>query len=262
MPGMPIWRLADPMLLLLLLLGAGLWIVTRRRRLLRDRRVRWPIRVTWAAWALLFCLTSPGCSGYFLYAVQERSADLDTALAGKDPERRVLLVFTGGSLRPPAPGLLASELIGDAAYPRALGAARAYRRYGFSRVIVSGSATPSLTHWWGMYSVLGMAEVAEHYGVPRERLVLETISTNTRENAAFSALLARAYGAEEVVVVTSAYHMPRALAELERAGVHALPLSVEFSGLPGTLPSLWLPSVYGLQALHLAIHEVLGRLKP
>lgn len=262
MLGLPLWRFADPMFLLLALLGVGLFLVTRRRRLLRDRRVKWPIRVAWGAWALLWCLSSPGCSGYFLYAIQERSADLDTALAGKDPERRVLVVLTGGSVRPPGAGQLPSELIGDSAFPRALGAARLYRKYGFSRVIVSGSATPTLTSWWGMYSVLGMAEVAEHYGVPRERLVLETVSTNTRENAAFSALLARAFEAEEVVVVTSANHMPRALAELERAGIHALPYSVEFSGLPGALPSLWLPSVFGLEAFHLTLHELLGRLKP
>lgn len=262
MPGLPLWRFADPMFLLLLVLGVGLWRLTRRARLSRVRRVRWPLRATWTAWALLWCLSCPGCSGYFLYAVQERSANLDAALAGKDPERRILLVLTGGSVRPPYGNQMPSELIGDAAFPRALGAARLYRKYGFSRVIVSGSATPSLTSWWGMYSVLGMAEVAEHYGVPRERLVLEALSTNTRENAAFSALLVRAYGADEVVVVTSANHMGRALAELERAGIHALPFSVEFAGLPGPLPSLWLPSVFGLEALHLTLHEVLGRLKP
>lgn len=262
MHGLPLWRLADPMFVLLATLGVGLFVLTRRRRLLRDRRARRPLVLAWVAWGLLWCLSSPGFAAFFLYAVQQRGVNLDAALAGGDPQRRVLVVLTGGSLRPPGGGLMASELIGDSAFPRALGAARVYREHGFSHVIISGSATPALTNAWGMYSVLGMAEVAEHYGVPRERLVLETISTNTRENAAFSSMLARACGAEQVVVVTSAIHMPRALMELERVGIHAIPYSVEVSGLPNGLISLWLPSVYGLEAVHLSIHELLGRFKP
>ncbi len=262
MPGLPIWRLADPLLVLLVVLFIGLFVVTRRRKLLSDKRTRWPALAAWGAWLLIWLLSSAGFASLVFYAAEGRPVNLDQALQGTNPEKRILVVLSGGSLRPPEDDMAPSELIGGSAFPRALGAARIYRRYGFERVIVSGSAPPSLSGSWGYYSVMGMAEVAERYGVPRDRLVLETMSTNTRENAAYCALLTRAYGAETVVVVTSAIHMPRALGELRAVGIDAIPAPVEVGGLPGSLLSLWLPSVYGLEAVHLAVHETLGRLKP
>lgn len=55
-------------------------------------------------------------------------------------------------------------------------------------------------------------------GVARDRLVLETRSRNTAENARLSHDLLDPKAGETWVLVTSAFHMPRAMRSFERAG--------------------------------------------
>ncbi|SDQ05950.1 YdcF family protein [Quadrisphaera sp. DSM 44207] len=67
-----------------------------------------------------------------------------------------------------------------------------------------------------------MAAALVGLGVPVERLVLEEVSTTTRENLAESAaLLARRAGAPRAVVVTSDFHVWRTAALARRAGLRA-----------------------------------------
>ena len=56
-------------------------------------------------------------------------------------------------------------------------------------------------------------------GIPMARVVLEEQSRSTHENAVYAKDLIRPKPSEKWILVTSAYHMPRALAEL----AHQLP---------------------------------------
>lgn len=63
-----------------------------------------------------------------------------------------------------------------------------------------------------------MATVARDLGVPADRIVCESKARNTRENARFSLdLLAGRGGVGTVVVITDAWHLPRALMLFRRA---------------------------------------------
>ncbi|EFL89897.1 YdcF family protein [Ahrensia sp. R2A130] len=55
-----------------------------------------------------------------------------------------------------------------------------------------------------------MAEICMGEGVPQAALLLEGRSTNTFENVAFSAALLREKRVNSVLVVSDAYHLPRA----------------------------------------------------
>lgn len=55
-----------------------------------------------------------------------------------------------------------------------------------------------------------MFDIFQFSGVNEDRLVLEDRSTTTLENVAFSAALLKERGALSVVVITDAYHLPRA----------------------------------------------------
>jgi uncharacterized SAM-binding protein YcdF (DUF218 family) len=55
----------------------------------------------------------------------------------------------------------------------------------------------------------------ETFGIARTRVVAEDKSRNTVENAVFSKALAQPKPGERWLLVTSAYHMPRSMAELE-----------------------------------------------
>jgi len=76
------------------------------------------------------------------------------------------------------------------------------------------------------------AEVArrffEEHGVDPTRLLLEDRSRDTRENARLSFELARPQPGEAWVLVTSAMHLPRAVAAFEAAGWTVLPYPVDY----------------------------------
>lgn len=91
-------------------------------------------------------------------------------------------------------------------------------------------------------------------------------SRDTRENAIRTVALLAPQGIDHIVLVTHAYHMPRALRNFERAAAAAgvkLRLTAAPMGLPdrydiGALD--WLPGASGLTQTRLALHEWLGLL--
>lgn len=90
---------------------------------------------------------------------------------------------------------------------------------------------------------------------------LEEQALDTVGNARFSAELLRPQGRERVLLVTHAYHMPRALAAFERAGLRPIPVPFGYMGTP-TSPQryAWMPSSGGMQLNWLAFHEGIGEL--
>lgn len=109
-----------------------------------------------------------------------------------------------------------------------------------------------------------IAEVLRALGVPASALRLEGRSRNTRENAEFSLPLVRQLGAKRVLLVTSALHMPRALAVFQAvyagSGVTIVPAATDADALgdePGGWAA-WLPDAKSLEWSSRAIKEFLG----
>ncbi len=71
-------------------------------------------------------------------------------------------------------------------------------------------------------------------GVPREAIVCERTSLDTRGNARYAAEVLSARDVHEVVVVTCTWHLPRATRLFERAGLRV----VEGIGAPPPHPTL------------------------
>jgi uncharacterized SAM-binding protein YcdF (DUF218 family) len=69
----------------------------------------------------------------------------------------------------------------------------------------------------------GDAEPLVELGVPPAALILDTESRNTRENAINTAAIFKARGWRSGILVTSAAHMPRALAAFQRMGLSVVP---------------------------------------
>ena len=85
-------------------------------------------------------------------------------------------------------------------------------------------------------------------------------SRTTRENALNSSILLNKAGIDEVVLVTHAWHMPRAKAAFERQGLTVMPAPTDFATAPSLLLLDWLPSPRGLQNSYYFFHEALGRI--
>jgi uncharacterized SAM-binding protein YcdF (DUF218 family) len=94
-------------------------------------------------------------------------------------------------------------------------------------------------------------------GIAPERLVLEEKSRNTRENAVESAAVIAAHGWKRVLLVSSAWHAPRALGCFRAAGVSPDLLTVDHrSGSPGGFT--WLPRASSLASSTDALRELFG----
>lgn len=93
----------------------------------------------------------------------------------------------------------------------------------------------------------------------------ESESRDTRENAIKSVALLKTQGIERIVLVTHAYHMPRSLANFDRAittaqvrmKVTAAPMDVRPSERPRLMD--FLPSRSGYVDTRLILHEWIGR---
>lgn len=104
------------------------------------------------------------------------------------------------------------------------------------------------------------ADLLVELGVPRERIELEDASRNTAENAALGHLLFDPQPGETWVLVTSALHMPRAVATFTRAGWEGVvPWPVDYRSTPGNGPIVW-NLAENLDQLEKTVKEYVGAL--
>lgn len=103
------------------------------------------------------------------------------------------------------------------------------------------------------------AVLIEEFGVPVTWQ--EGVSRNTAENARLSRNILQQHGINRIILVTQAYHMPRAESEFRKTGFQVLPAPTAFIGrVAGFSLFDWIPSVRALEHVFLLSHESLGML--
>jgi uncharacterized SAM-binding protein YcdF (DUF218 family) len=128
------------------------------------------------------------------------------ALAGdlKNPKGDILIVLGGGTVGK-------DQMLNLTSYRRALYAVYAWRGGGFREVVVSGQGVAPR-----------MRDFMSSYGVPADSMRIENRSLTTRENALFTKqTLLKTPGRS--VLLTSDFHMFRALRAFRKAGVRVEP---------------------------------------
>lgn len=126
---------------------------------------------------------------------------------------------------------------------RFIEAARLARLYPAAKILVSGGDGS----FSGRYK--GDGELAVEFfsamGVDPSRIIRETASRNTRENVGDSKMLLARNSLKNCLLITSAYHMPRAKALFGKAGVETIPWPTDYRssglvrlGLDFTQPTL------------------------
>jgi uncharacterized SAM-binding protein YcdF (DUF218 family) len=95
-------------------------------------------------------------------------------------------------------------------------------------------------------------------GVDVGHMVFEDQSRNTYENALFTRNLVKPQPGETWIVVTSAFHMPRAYGCFSRVGWRVVPYPVDYMTRPGYELTLDFDFLGGLNMLALALHEWVG----
>ncbi len=102
-----------------------------------------------------------------------------------------------------------------------------------------------------------MAQAAWQLGVPKEKLRWLTASRNTWEDAA---LVAQNLGPFPFILVTSAFHMPRAMESFRAHGLDPIPAPCGHRALSIRSVQAFLPSSQTLSASTLAVREYLALL--
>lgn len=97
-------------------------------------------------------------------------------------------------------------------------------------------------------------------GVPSDKVILEDKSRDTIENARFTQAICKKAGYKKPILITSAYHMKRAVISFENAGMDVLPFPANYKTWENRKYILedYLPG--GLENAHTAIREYLGLL--
>ncbi|HET8598672.1 MAG TPA: YdcF family protein [Castellaniella sp.] len=145
----------------------------------------------------------------------------------------------------------------DTAVLRTDTAARLYAAGRAPLVVVSGAALDG-----GVSEARMMASALERDGVPSQAILLENQSLTTHQNAAYTARLLRRQGIRSFLLVTSALHMPRAMASFQKQGLEpiAAPSPPQIVVPQDTDFSFWLPDLRTLNASRSIVKEYLGLL--
>jgi uncharacterized SAM-binding protein YcdF (DUF218 family) len=167
-----------------------------------------------------------------------------------------VIVLLGGGIVEGAPDLTGRSTPTEGMMPRVVTAVRLQRRLGIP-ILVSGGSVVS-----GHGSeALVVRRFLMDLGVAENRIILESRSRDTRENARFCREIIGHRGFRQPLLVTSAYHMRRSLLAFGEQGVRVTPVPVQFSR--GRVSRHWLdwaPDMSALKQSTAALHEYAGLL--
>ena len=132
------------------------------------------------------------------------------------------------------------------------------KRFPQARVVYT-SGTNSLLGG-SSTEALQARKLMSQMGIAPERVTIEDRSRNTDENARFTAAIVHPEPSQHWLIVTSAFHMPRAMGIFEKVGFNAVAYPVSFYTLgrwTGDL-SLSFRSERNLRVFETALHEWIG----
>jgi uncharacterized SAM-binding protein YcdF (DUF218 family) len=166
------------------------------------------------------------------------------------------IVVLGGGIGGAHPPELPDPHLNDGA-DRIWHAARLWKRGVAPRIIVSGGSFFAQHGGPPITEAEAMRVFLIDLGVPDGAITDEGKALNTIENIRNVRAIV---GKGRVALVTSAYHMPRALQLAARAGLHAGAFPTDYQVVPAVrLPwDNWLPSIGGLSQSNLAIREIVA----
>ena len=165
------------------------------------------------------------------------------------------IVVLGGGIAPAAPPERDFPSLSDGS-DRIWYAARLYKQGVAPRIIVSGGGFLA-EHGPAATEAEAMRVFLIDLGVPDSAIVNEGKSVNTIENIRNVREMVQD---KPVALVTSGYHMPRALRIARAAKLNAAAFPTNFHALRSTRPPWenWLPSLEGMGETILALHEIAG----
>ncbi len=222
----------------------------------KGKARKWPKLLIGLALSILLVSSSRPASDWLVGSLEQQNIP-----TGNLPKADAIVVLGGGT-RPkisPRPWVEVAEA-GD----RIIYGARLFLEGKAPLLIVSGGRAEWLGEGGNPESE-DMTAISTALGVPTTAIAQDATSLNTRENAVNVKAILQQRGLKNILLVTSALHMPRSLAIFRKLEIEAIAAPTDFltvsntneKGLAGTLFDL-LPDAEALKNTTNALKEVVG----
>jgi uncharacterized SAM-binding protein YcdF (DUF218 family) len=214
------WFFATPSNLLVSLILLGLILACFRR-----------LRAFGIALGLVFTLATIALgllpiASYILLPLEERFPPF------RDDSRPIDgIILLGGAVEA-SDSKARGSLVANESAERVLDTIQLARRYPSARILISGGGGTVFGD--GAAEAPIIADYFRSIGIDPARLLVEDRSRTTAENAVYSQELAKPHEGERWLLVTSAWHMPRAVGVFEKAEFPVVPYPVDFRTAGGT----------------------------
>jgi uncharacterized SAM-binding protein YcdF (DUF218 family) len=228
-----------PGIFIVLLFLLGLWFI---------RKKRFRMGLLQISIGILMWVAALGPLAYELFENLESEFPMP-----KNPTGDVI-VLLGGGINDAAKDLSGIGIPSSSLLERIVAAVRLHKRIGAPVIASGGSAFDQK---------ISEAAVIKRYlmalDVPENMIILENKSRDTHENAKYTKKICDKAGYTSPILVTTAYHLRRAVRSFEKAGlsVVAVPVGARTGGKKPFHFRNLLPNDY--QAISFALQEYLGR---
>ena len=189
--------LIPPGLFIFLFMVVGIWFFCKNRR---------KMSYCWFFMAAILWLASIKPVGNFFMSPLEYSYIPPKSFSGD------VIIVLGGGMKENVPDFSGSYALSSDGLERAFTAARINKKTDLP-IILSGGA---------VFAKKSEAEVGKRFltdiGIPGDKIIIENKSRDTYENAVFSREICIERGFKKIILVTSAYHMPRAAMIFKKIG--------------------------------------------
>lgn len=200
------------------------------------------------AMAILWVSSTNVFSTFVIHSLEQ---DYPPASIESMPKADAIVVL-GGFTNATGSGIRLIEL--NDAVDRLFHGMRLYRAGKAPRLVLAGGAAEGNSPEADF-----MADLLSEFAVPRDKMLLENQSRNTRENGVYAVKIMQENNIKKILLVTSAYHMRRAVGVFEKLGLDVVPAATDYQ-VAEPDPSIldWLPDAEALGLTTLGIKEYLG----
>ncbi|QWU14845.1 Uncharacterized SAM-binding protein YcdF, DUF218 family [Paenibacillus sophorae] len=220
----------------------ALWLLWKKQR--------GPAVLLLAVTLLLYLASAPMIANPLMRSLESRYAQPEQVQGD-------CLVVLGGGATTGTPDIDGKGSLGGSAASRLLTAVRLHRLTGLP-VLFSGGQVFADSGNEGDIArrqLLGL-------GVDERSILIENRSLNTEQNAEFTAALMKEHGLSRPVLVTSAFHMQRAVAEFRQAGMEVQPYPTDYH-ISAAASAAWYagklaPSPGAIETVGTTLKEYLG----
>lgn len=228
-----------------------LWIALGLILLLLCRAERFRTSCFFIGFIIITVFSLNPISSFLLDSLQLRYLPLTTVPAGVTQ-----VIVLGGGVRSGGKNYPPNITLNSASLSRLVEGVRLLKKIEKSdptaKLILSGGRVFRAPADAGV-----MQNTAVMLGVNQKNTLLENGSRDTHQEAVF---LKKMVGTNPFLLVTSAYHMPRAMALFENQGMHPIAAPTQFISYRNNTLLWYIPNANSLVVSDIALHEYLGLL--